>query len=214
MTTPIKTAADIGPWRTRLSWTQARAAAELRIHLASYKRIEGGRGEASGTLLRLAELLELHHAAASVAPESVPASSQVVPTASVAASTVNVRTRTGLSTPFGRLRRPALKPAPAAPVAVDTPAPTPATPKMSDSDLALEDALERCCVTAAGRPLILAEIERQRLSRYGSRIEGGPTSRDLDDEAEGREAEWRAVHGGGYPLEVVARLVAEMAGLG
>lgn len=215
MRIPITSAADIAPWRSRLAWTQARAADELRIHVGSIKRIEGGRAEASGTLLRLAELLELHHGAMSASPEPIAAPTLVAAPVE-AARNLPAHPRSVLGTPFGRPRRPAptLVPAPAILALAELPTPTPAAPEPSEADLMLDEAFDRCSVSVAGRPLVLAEIERQRLPRYGSRVEGGPTDREIAEEAEDREDAWRAASGGRHPLVGVARLVAEMAGLG
>lgn len=51
---------NLKDWRSRLGWTQATAARELCIEVGSLKNIEHGRKSASATLLRLAELIELH----------------------------------------------------------------------------------------------------------------------------------------------------------
>ncbi len=72
MPTTMTTGADLGPWRHRLGWSVATAAAELRIQLTSLRNLEAGRKAASGPLLRLAELLELQHAV----PTSAPAPTQ------------------------------------------------------------------------------------------------------------------------------------------
>lgn len=199
MPTPINTAADLRPWRGRLAWTQARAATELRIHLVSYKRLEACRAEASGTLLRLAEMLELHHAATTTANPVAAAEPRPLVSAPTASETPSRRTAFG--TPFGRLRRPAT-PAPA-------PVPTPPTP--SDADLALEDAFDIFDIPAIGRPFILAEIERQRIERFGSRRESGPTDRQLCEEAEDCQDAWGTATDDARDLTILAKLVAEAA---
>ena len=67
----LTTGIDLYAWRARLGLSVVGGAADLRIQPTSLRNIEAGRKAASATLLRLAELLELQHAAPIPAPASV-----------------------------------------------------------------------------------------------------------------------------------------------
>jgi len=53
------TPTQLRAWRARLGLTQAEAAAEIRISLPQYKRLEGGRSEISGPISMACELVEI-----------------------------------------------------------------------------------------------------------------------------------------------------------
>lgn len=120
------TGPDLRAWRLRLGWTQARAAAELRILVPSLRNLESGRREASGTLLRLAELLEQLHGPAAVAPspEAAPrppaedAADRLVREVAVVVDDLGLAVAPDavplLAAEVGRLRR--LRPGPRSPV--------------------------------------------------------------------------------------------------
>ena len=195
MTTTISTASDLRPWRSRLGWTQARAADELRIHVGSLKRLEGGRAVASGTLLRLVELLELHHA-----------------------STAQVAVSKPLAVAIAGPTEPVVDPAPeqtapapdaAADIIAAPSASEPSAPA-ADVDQALVDALDHLDVPVSARRILIEEVLFQRRPRL-SRIEGaGARNFEARDGQRLRESAWRA-SGDDRPLEALSRLVIEMA---
>ena len=69
----LTTGIDLYAWRARLGLSVVGGAAELRIQPTSLRNLEAGRKAASPTLLRLADLLELQHAAPAPAPSPAPA---------------------------------------------------------------------------------------------------------------------------------------------
>ena len=168
---------------------------ELRIHIGSLKRIEGGRAEVSGTLLRLAELLELHHEV----------------TGSTAVSEPPVVAIAGPTEPVVYPAAEQVAPAPdAAPDTITAPSASKSSAPAADVDQTLVDALDHLEVPVSARRILIEEILFQRRPRL-SRIEGaGERDFEARDGQRLRESAWRA-SGDERPLEALSRLVIEMA---
>ena len=119
----ITSSADLRAWRGRLGWSQTRAAAELRVVDSSLGNLESGCRQASGTILRLAEVLEEIASMASPTSQKAIEPAEVITTTAPATTATQTADVVGEIAPVGQ---------PATPIAAEPIGPiSPAAPVMA-----------------------------------------------------------------------------------